>query len=68
MEIAPNEEEWRRYFANFQKHKITEDVLVDLASDKQKSEMWKELIPELGPRIKFIKAWDNEMLRHYTAR
>merc|ERR1740123_516657 len=52
-----NEEEWRKYYANFQKHKITEDVLIALATDKEhKTEMWKELLPLIGPRIKFIEA------------
>lgn len=63
-ECTPDSDDWKKYWNNFQKHKITEDTLIALSTDKHnKNDVWKELIPVIGPRIKFQEAWDKELLR-----
>ncbi len=63
-DCAPQNDEWKEYWLQFQKHKITEDILITLSTDKHnKNDMWKELIPLIGPRIKFQEKWEKELLR-----
>ena len=63
-ECAPEDDEWKKYWSNFQKHKITEDTLIILSTDRHnKNDVWRELIPLIGPRVRFQEAWDKELLR-----
>jgi len=64
QQCAPQNKEWMTYWANFQKHRIDEDTLIVLGTDKQTHhEVWKELIPIIGPRIRFQEAWAKELTR-----
>mmetsp|Transcript_34377 Transcript_34377/g.55148 ORF Transcript_34377/g.55148 Transcript_34377/m.55148 type:complete len:572 (-) Transcript_34377:88-1803(-) len=57
-------DDWQSYLARFKQQRITEDVLLSLNADKQnKSDVWKELIPIIGDRIRFQKAWEDELMR-----
>jgi len=68
-ECAPDNDEWKGYWNNFQQHKITEDVLSTLSTEKHnKNEVWKELIPIIGPRIRFQDAWEKELIRQQQNR
>lgn len=66
-ECFPNH--WQEYLSRFKQQRITEDVLISLNTDKQnKGEVWKELIPIIGDRIRFQKMWDDELMRRQLTK
>lgn len=60
---------WRQYLTKFKEHRITEDVLITMNTDiHNKGEVWKELLPAIGDRMRFQKVWNDELMRRQLTK